>query len=97
MRLLAITALLFGFFSLGIFGVFTLWVLDRHESALAETEAAQQRSGDPMGNGLPELLQGQRDKLNIARTVRLGSGVVGAGLMLLGLGLLTRRRGGVGA
>ena len=92
MRLLGITALLLGFFSLGIFGVFTLWVLDRHELALAETEAAQHHSRDPMGNGLPELLQGQRDRLSMARTVRLGSGVVGAGLMLAGLGLLMRRR-----
>ena len=76
-----ITLLLFGTLSLGICGVFSLFVLERLEHNLAETET-----------GRPELLQDQRDKLDIARNIRLGSGVLGAGLLLAGVGLVIRRR-----
>jgi len=76
-----ISLLLFGTLSLGICGVFSLFVLERLEHNLAETETAAL-----------ELLQGQRDKLDIARNIRLGSGVLGAGLLLAGVGLVIRRR-----
>jgi hypothetical protein len=83
---------LLGLLLLGICGVFSIWVVGRHETNLAATEAAQRASRDPTGNGQPELLQGQRDKLKIARTLQLGSGVAGVVLMLGGIALLRRRK-----
>lgn len=92
MRHLGPISLLLGLLLLGICGVFSIWVVGRHETNLAATEAAQRASRDPTGNGQPELLQGQRDKLKIARTLQLGSGVAGVVLMLGGIALLRRRK-----
>lgn len=92
MRLLGPIILLLGVLSLGIFGVFSLWVIDRHETNLAATETAQRVSRNPMGNGQPELLQGQRDKLKIARNIQLGSEVAGVVLVLGGIALMRRRK-----
>ena len=92
MKHLGVIAIFFGVLSLGVCGVFSLWVLERHERELAITENAQSVSRNPTGNGQVELVQGQRDKLNLARTLRLGSGIAGGVLVLAGVGLLRRRR-----
>ncbi|MBA3549977.1 MAG: hypothetical protein H0T76_26155 [Nannocystis sp.] len=92
MRYLGIISIAFGVLALGIYGVFALWIVDRHEQAVAQTEDAQRHSSDPMGNGVPALLESQRDKRDKAVNIRLVSGVASAILIVGGIGLMTRRR-----
>lgn len=94
MRYLGIIIIAFGVLALGVYGVFALWIVDRHEQAVAETEDAQRHSSDPMGNGMPALLESQRDKRDKAVSIRLVSGVASAVMLVGGIGLLMRRRRG---
>lgn len=94
MRYLGIIIIAFGVLALGVYGVFALWIVDRHEQAVAETEDAQRHSSDPMGNGLPALLESQRDKRDKAVGIRLVSGVASAVMLVGGIGLVMRRRRG---